>query len=104
MSTSLVRIDEQIEIVKQELQKLGPMRPGSISRQYRLPREKHRPFYQISYTYRMKGRSEYVRPGQLTTLKAETATFKRFKTLVERWIDLSLKSSQLRMRQTSEKP
>ena len=75
------------------------MRPGSITRQYRLPKEKQRPFYQISYTHRMKGRSEYVRPEHLQQLQAETATFKRFKLLIERWIALSLKASQLRVRQ-----
>ena len=101
MSTQLERTEEQIARVKQELLALGPMRPGSISRQYRLPKEKERPFYQISYTHRMRGRSEYVRPENLKTLTRETTTFKRFKKLLDRWIDLSLQASQLRIRQES---
>jgi hypothetical protein len=104
MSTSLVKTEARIEHVKQELLKLGPMRPGSITQQYRLPKEKKRPFYQISYTHLMKSRSEYVRPEHLQALHAETATFKRFKKLIERWIDLSLKASQLRVRQTPQTP
>ena len=101
MTTQLERTEEQIARVKQELLALGPMRPGSISRQYRLPKEKERPFYQISYTHRMRGLSEYVRPENLKTLTRETTTFKRFKKLLDRWIDLSLQASQLRIRQES---
>lgn len=99
MSTQLERTEQQIARVKQELLALGPMRPGSISRQYRLPQQKQRPFYQISYTHRMRSRSEYVRPENLQTLTRETITFKRFKKLIDRWIALALKASQLRSRQ-----
>ena len=104
MSTQLKRMEERIERVKRELQALGPMRPGSITRQYRLPKEKERPFYQISYTRCMRSRSEYVRPENLDMLKRETANFKRFKNLVDQWIDLSLKASQLRSRQAAACP
>jgi hypothetical protein len=52
MATQLERTEEQIRKVKQALLALGPMRPGTITRQYRLPKEKKRPFYQISYTHR----------------------------------------------------
>lgn len=96
MSTQLERIEEQIRKVKAELMDLGPMRPGSITRQYRLPKEKKRPFYQLSYTHRMRSRSEYVRSEQVAALRKETATFKRFKKLIDRWVDLSLRASRLR--------
>lgn len=100
MSTQLEKTEERIATLKQELLALGPMRPGSITRQYRLPKEKERPFYQLSYTHRMRSRSEYVRPESLDALLKETANFKRFKKLVDQWVDLSLKASQLRARQT----
>jgi hypothetical protein len=101
MSTRLQQTETQIEGIKQELQNLGAMRPGSITCQYRLPKEKKRPFYQISYTHRMQSRSEYVRPENLAALRKETLAFKRFKKLVERWITLALKASQLRVRQAA---
>jgi len=44
MSTPLRRTEVQIEGVKRALLALGAMRPGSITRQYRLPRERQRPF------------------------------------------------------------
>jgi len=103
MSTQLRQTEEHIEGIKQELMALGPMRPGSITRQYRLPKERQRPFYQISYTHRMRSHSEYVRPDNLATLRKETATFKRFRTLIDRWVGLALLSSQLRARQTRKK-
>jgi hypothetical protein len=103
MSTQLKRTVERIEGIKQELLALGPMRPGSITRQYRLPKEKKRPFYQISYTHRMRGRSEYVRPENLATLRKETANFRRFKKLIERWVGLALVASQLRVRHTPKR-
>lgn len=92
----------RIEQIKRQLQELGPMRPGAISRQYRNPKEKKRPFYQISYTHRMKSRSEYLRPGNLAAIRRETANFKRFRKLVDQWVDLALKLSQLKVRQASQ--
>lgn len=103
MSTQLERTEEQIRKVKAEVMALGPMRPGSITRQYRLPKEKRRPFYQLSYTHRMRSRSEYVRPEQVASLRKETATFKRFKKLIDRWVALSLRASQLRAKQAATK-
>ena len=74
MSTQRKRIEEQIERIKQELLALGPMRPGSITRQYRLPKEKKTPFYQISYTHQTRSHSEYVRPENLQALRQEIKT------------------------------
>jgi hypothetical protein len=98
MSAQLFRIEGKIKAVKAELVELGPMRPGSISRQYRLPKEKLRPYYQISYTYRMRSKTEYVRLEDVAALTGETATFKRFKKLVDQWVELELAASQLRVK------
>ena len=103
MSTQLERTEEQIEAIKQELMALGHIRPGSISRQYRRPKERKRPFHQISYTHRMRSRSEYVRPENLPVLREETANYKRFRKLVERWVALALRASQMRIRQANKK-
>jgi len=99
MSTTYEKLQRQIDRIKQDLRELGPMRPGAISRQYRNPKERQRPFYQISYTHRMKSRSEYLRPENLAAVRRETANFKRFRKLVDRWVDLALQLSQLKTRQ-----
>ena len=96
MST-LERMEARIESIKRQLMALGPLRPGSITKQYRDPKTKKRSFYQISYTHHMRSRSEYVRPEHLASLRQETAIFKRFKKLINQWIDLALKASQLRV-------
>lgn len=103
MSTAEKKIIERIERVKRQLSELGPMRPGSISQQYRKPKEREQPFYQISYTHKMKSRSEYLRKENLATIRQETANFKRFKKLTEQWVDLALKLSQLRTRLGADK-
>lgn len=102
MSTKIDKITAKIERVKGELRNLGPMRPGSLSRQYRNPKEKKRPYYQVSYTHRMKSRTEYIRPENLASIRQETANFKRFRKLVDKWIDLALILSQTKARQRKD--
>ena len=91
------RIAERIVRIKAELQEIGPMRPGSLTRQYRHPENRTGAFRQISYTRRMKGRSEYVRPEWVSELRKQIAAHKRFKRLIEQWIDLSIEHSKLSM-------
>ncbi len=93
-------IQSQIDRIKADLAQLGPMRPGSITRQYRKPVEKKGAFYQISYTHRMKSRTEHLRPENLIEARQQTAAFKRFKKLVARWIDLALELSRLQVSST----
>lgn len=99
MSTAQRRLETKIDKIRKTLMGLGPMRPGSIGKQFRNPKEKTRPFYQLSYTHRMKSRSEYVRPENLKALQRETAAFKRFRALIDTWVDLALELSQLRVRE-----
>lgn len=99
MSTAEEKLIARIERVKCQLNELGPMRPGSITRQFRNPNERKRPFYQISYTHKMKSRTEYLRKENLPAIRKETANFKRFKKLTEQWVDLALELSKLRTRQ-----
>lgn len=92
------QLEAGIERIKRELMAIGPMRPGSLSRQYRDPETKKRPFHQISYTHKGRGRSEYIRPENLARIRRETANFKRFRKLADQWVDLSLQASQLRIK------
>src|ERR1039457_1579846 len=54
-------------------------------------------YWQISYTRRMKSRTEYVRREWVKEIRRQTATHKRFKRLVDQWIDLSIEHSRLTM-------
>ena len=60
ISKQVKQLEERISRIKSALDQLGPMRPGTISLQYRNPQERKTPYYQISYTHQMKSRTEYL--------------------------------------------
>ena len=91
------QIEQKIVRIKEELGKIGPMRPGSLTRQYRDPENGAGAYWQISYTRDMKGRSEYIRREWVTEIRKQIATHKRFKHLIDQWVDLSIEHSRLTM-------
>ncbi len=93
---SLRKIEKRIQGLKHRLVELGDMRPGTLSVQYRDPTERKKPFHQISYTHKGKGRSEYVRAQNLETVSDEIATYKMFKSIADEIIGLSIKASRIR--------
>ena len=104
MSQKRIRqIEQRIDRIKRALQEIGPMRPGSLTRQYKDPQHRVGAYWQISYTRRMKSRTEYVRPEWVKDIRRQTATHKRFKRLVDQWIDLSIKHSRLTMQMAETK-
>ena len=96
MSTELEIKEKRIRALLAGMAKLGAMRPGTLTVQYRNPAEKMTPFNQLSYTHRGKSRSEYVRPESLATIRKEVDAYKKFRLLVEDITDLSLVASRLR--------
>ena len=94
----LPQIEKRIERIKAALQKIGPMRPGSLTRQYRDPETRTGAYWQISYTRRMKSRTEYVRKEWVTEMRKQIATHKRFRRLIDEWGDLRIEHSKLTMR------
>src|SRR5260370_37108821 len=91
------QIEQRIDRIKRALLEIGPMRPGSLTRQYKDPQHHAGAYWQISYTRQMKSRTEYVRPEWGKDIRRQTATHKRFKRLVDQWIDLSIEHSRLTM-------
>ena len=79
---SLKKIDARIQRVKAQLLALGPMRPGTLTRQY---------------THHMKSRSEYARPKEVAAVRQEIAAFRRFKKLTAAWVELALARSKRRV-------
>ena len=96
--TRIQQIELRIDRIKEELKEVGPMRPGSLTRQYHDPGNGTGAFWQISYTRHMKSRTEYVRKEWVTQIRKQVATHKRFKRLIDQWIDLSIEQSQLIMK------
>jgi hypothetical protein len=91
------QIERRIDRIKKALLEIGPMRPGSLTRQYKDPQHHAGAYWQISYTRRMKSRTEYVRREWVKEIRRQTVTHKRFKSLVEQWVDLSIEHSRLTM-------
>ena len=96
------QIQRKIERLKQPLGKMGPMHPGSLGQQYNVcgkpdcrckdPRRphKHGPYYQLSFTWRGKSSTRFVRPEQVAEMRQKVARYKRFRELVNRWVDLEV--------------
>ncbi len=91
------QIERKLTHLKGELEQIGPMRPGSLTRQYRNPKERTGAYWQISYTRQMKSHTEYVRSEWEPEIRKQIANYKRFMRLVEQRIDLSIECSKLRM-------
>jgi len=89
------QIERRIDRIKEDLSHIGPMRPGSLTRHYKDRQHKAGGYWQISYTRRMKSRTEYVREEWTAEIRRQIATHKRFKRLVDQWIDLSIEHSRL---------
>lgn len=96
----LTRWQAQLAQAQADLARLGPMRPGSLSRQYKDPAARTGASWQLSYTHQMRSRTRYVRAEEVAALKPLLATFRRFRRLVDRCVDLSLKIAE---RQTARR-
>jgi hypothetical protein len=89
--------------IKEVLATLGPMRPGSLTRQYKDPKDKRGAYWQLSYTRAMQSHTEYVRPDCVADIRRQIAAYKRFKTLTEQWIDMSIEASRLTLQRAKKK-
>ena len=101
-------IERRIGAIKRRLAALGPMHPGSISEQYNVcgtpgcrckdpvdPR-RHGPYHQLSFTWRGKSSSRFIRPERLAEMRARVANYREMRELVGEWVDLSMEIERLR--------
>ena len=89
-------LEARIARTKAALAALGDMRPGHLSVQRRPSGQGRRPYTQLSYTYRKKGHTDYIRPEDLPRVKAEVEAYRKFKDLCERLVGLSIELSKLK--------
>jgi hypothetical protein len=94
----LNQLEREIQRIKNELRDIGEMRPGSLTLQYKIPDEKKGPYYQLSFTHKMRSRTQYVRPDQVEEIRKQIEVYKRFKNLIERWVALAIEYSQVKMK------
>jgi hypothetical protein len=107
MSTAkIASLEKRIAKLLEKIAAAGPMRPGSISTQYRDRKNRSGAYYQLSYTHKMKSRTEHVWPEHVKGLRAEIAEYRKFKELTGALIDLSIELSKgkiARLRDQSDK-
>lgn len=87
----LAKWQAQLAQAQAEIARVGPMRPGSLSQQYKDPSHQTGAYWQLSYTHNMRSRSRYVRPEEVVLIKPLLVNFKRFRHLVDHCVDLSVK-------------
>ena len=92
----LATIEKRIRRIKKSLQSIGEMRPGSLTQQSHDP-EKRRVYWQLSYTYKMKSRSEYIRDQFVKDTQRQIQNYKRFRSLVDEWLALSIEQARLKI-------
>lgn len=84
-------IESRIQRIKEALLTIGEMRPGSLTKQRRGETGE---YYQLSYTHKMKGRTEYIRPEFVHDIRHQITTYKRFRKLVDEWVGLAIEHSK----------
>ncbi len=85
--------EREIESVKQALVEVGRIHPGSLSMQ---KRSRGGEYCQLSYSFAGKGHTLYVREGDVEQMREEVANYGKFRSLVNRWIELEIECSRLR--------
>jgi hypothetical protein len=104
---TLAQIERRVAEIKRALAQLGPLRPGSISRQYNIcgtpgcrckadPPEKHGPYHQLNFTWRGRSHTEFVREQDLAEVAAELDSYQQLRSLHEEWIALGIERARLR--------
>ena len=111
-NTTSTQLEKQIPTVKAALATLGPMRPGSLSKQYNVcgnptcrckakarPR-KHGPYYQLSYVHQGKHTTQFIRREFVAEVRHQLANYKQFRKLTDRWVTLALQQARLVLKQS----
>lgn len=93
----------EVDRVKASIMELGPVLPGSLSKQWNVcgspgckckdserPR-RHGPYYQLSYTLRGKSSSLFVKPADVPEVRRRIRRYEQFKSLcgalAEAWVE-----------------
>lgn len=83
----------RIKSIRADLEQIEEMRPGSLTQQYNQRGGKRWPYWQISYTQK-RSKTEYIRDEFVNQIKSEIAEYKKFKSLMEKWVELSIELSK----------
>jgi hypothetical protein len=97
---------ERIERIKAAIAALGPLRPGTLTQQYNVcgtpgcrckedPAQRHGPYHQLSYTWRGRSRSEFVREQEIQQVQEQLRNYARLRALINEWVDNAIELARL---------
>ena len=81
-------IENRINEIKKELLNIGRFRSGSLTKQYKNPKDKAGEYYQLSYTHKMKSKTEYIKKSNVDKVKKQIEEYKKFKSLISELVEL----------------
>ena len=100
----LGQIEKKITRIKEALGEIGPMRPGSLTEQFKDRENGEGAYWQISYTHQMHSRTDYIRRKWVKATQQQIKEYKKFKRLIEAWVALAIEHATLRMKIEKLKP
>ncbi len=111
MKRRIRTLESQIRKIKSDLDRLGDLRPGSLSEQYNVcgnpkcrckedPSKRDGPYYQLSFTRKGRSRSKFVKKPHVSEVKKQLKNYARLRSLVDGWFELSSELCQLRIEQS----
>ena len=110
------QLQQRIRAIQAQVAALGPIHPGSLSQQYNVcgnptcrckdPKrpQRHGPYYQLSYTWRGRSTTRFVRPPRVETMRAKLAAYKRLRQLIAQWVDAAIALEQWERRAAPRVP
>ncbi len=102
------QLTRKIQTLKKKIADIEEVYPGSVSKQYNIcgtPRckckdkknpKKHGPYFNISFTFKGKSRTKFVRKELVQDFKRYTANYKKLRNYVEQFIELNIELINLR--------
>ena len=100
-------LKKKIDKIKQQLLEIGTMHPGSVSQQYQVcgnPNcrcmdkknpQRHGPYTKLAYVYHGKPVCRFVRAACVANMKIRLGNYKKFRALMDKWIELSIEQGMM---------
>lgn len=100
--TDLTPVQRRMAQLQRQLLALGPVHPGSITEQYNVcgqagcrckdadKPQRHGPYHQLSFTWRGKSSTRFLRPEQVEPMRRKVANYKRLRELMNEWVELGI--------------
>ena len=107
-------LQERISKIKDELSCLSEFKIGSLSKQWNVcgnPKckckdksnpQKHGPYNKLSYTWKGKSKTEFIKEEHLDDVNEKLSMYKDFRKLTDEWIDACLEISRIQKEEFSK--